>query len=697
MNRKLILFLIVLAAICTVSYAAAAEDSALIVDDNATVTESLAADETVDMEESANDDFVIGEEKTNQNDGTYRNIQRQIDEANEGDTIYLNGTYYCDYLINVNKTVKIVGLNGGAEIRYNSSNEYTSPFFNIEKGASNVVLTNIRFVGGIFLWGGAITWQGDNGKMINCDFIDNTARGKNAIGGAVLILGENCTIADSTFRNNIAYLHGGAIMCNGTGCIITNCEFTGNVANGVDGHGGAIVFWADNGLVYNCNFTNNHCTDFGGAISVLKNNIRVTNCEFNSNFVTNEITNNKQGGGAIFSASNKLIVDNCTFIANSAPKAYGGAISLSENDTIKKSFFRDNYAYRGNDLVYYSANVISNHFVIDYNESVEDAVYGIPVQQLLNFNNILDKIKVNSTVVFSAGMIFEYASSGSILVTVEGGTIDTKNIRVLNHTEAKIVYNESTQIITVSNLDVGNYILRVTTTPDENHTAVDGDLNVTVKKATAVISASDLTVALKSDAVWAITVIDSRDNKTIPNMDVTLKVYTGSKYDTVHLKTDANGVASYRTGALGKGTHKVEVSINHKGYNFVPVTSSISVIKQQPLVFKLQKRSNTKGGSLLSYRALDKKTKKGLKGIKIEVRIYTGNTYKSYFMKTKKIKDAKKKKVYVGAFGFSTNDFSAGKHKVVILPASIKYKGSVTTYIKIKKSATKGPKFFRVV
>ncbi len=688
MNKKLILFLIVLISLCAVSYASAADDGDLIAQDN-TDMETQAVDGTIEIEESSQDDV-----KLDSNDNTYRNIQREIDAADEGATIYLNGTYYCDYLINVNKTINIVGMGDGAEIRYNSSKEYTTPFFNIEKGASNVALNNLKFVGGIFLWGGAITWQGDNGKIVNCDFIDNTARGTNAIGGAVLILGENCSIKDSTFNNNYAYLHGGAIVCNGSGCNIKNCEFNGNVADGEKGHGGAIVLWADNCVISDCEFANNHCTDYGGAISVLQDDNKVVNCKFDSNYVSDSFDNEKSpGGGAIFSASNGLIIDNCNFTANKAPKAYGGAISLSENDTLKNSFFKDNDAVLGNDLVYYCPNVISNTFVIDYNETTADAIYGIPVQELLDSNNKFDKIKLNSSVKFSAGVIFEYGHPEPIHVTVEGGTIEEKNIRVLNHREANITFVDNE--LTVYGLGVGDYVLRVTTTPDENHTAVDGDLNITVKKATAVISGSKVTVALKSGSAWTITVVDSKDNKPIANTKVSLKIYTGTKYKIVNVTTNDKGVASFKTKDLAAGSHKVEVSLNHDGYNFNTLTSSIKVVKQTALKYKLQSRVNGKGGSLLSYLVLNKKTGKGINGIKIKVLIYTGKTYKTYTLKTKKIKS--NKKTFKGAMGFSTNDFSAGKHKVIIKPANIKYKGSVTTYIKIKKSATKGPKFFRQI
>ena len=703
MNRKVILVLLILVSIIALSQVSASDDTDMAISDNADDAQVIM--DTGAEEDIASDDDVLqsNEEILSVNEG-YRNIQDEIDNAQENATIYLNGDYVCDYLINVNKTVKIIG-NGTVTIKYNGSSDLISPFFYINKTAPNVVLSNIKFIGGTFLWGGAITWQGENGTISNCEFSNNHASSdKYAIGGAVLIMANNVNVADCIFSDNQADMHAGALMCNGTVGVISNCEFRGNKANNAKGHGGAVTIFGSNYIVKNCSFTDNSASDYGGAISVLNgyDNI-IQNCTFTQNNVKADIIEGEyQGGGAIFSASYYLTVDNCTFIGNLARQSRGGAISLSNNDTVNGSYFKDNFALYGNDLAYICRAITYNHFVIDFNETLIQALditVGNQTSEdlfesfLLYFNNTIEKIKMDSSVVFSAGLIFKYGASGSIYVTVDGGSIESKNIRVLNQPNAKITFTNN--LLTVSNLPVGKYTLRVTTTPDENHTAVDGDLTITVNKATAVLSASKVTVALKSGSSWTIKIVDSRDNKPISGLKITLKVYTGKKYKTVTVTTNSNGVASYMTKSLTAGTHKVVASASHSGYNFNTVSSSITVVKQTALKFKLQAKSSDNGGAVLSYMALNKKTKKGVNGIKMKVLIYTGKTYKTFILKTKKIKG--KKKTYQGAFGFATNQFSAGTHKVVIMPESIKYKGSVKTSIVIKKSATKGLKYFRKV
>ena len=696
MNKKIILLLLILISICAISHVSALEDSDAITFDNSGDIAAQIVDENddADLESSIGEDTElesqIDDEKLN-ND--YRNIQTEIDKAKDGDTINLTGNYISDYIINVNKSVTIQGLGEGAVLKYNGTNVVQTPFFNVN--ASNVVLKNIKFVGSLFGFGGAITWLKDDGAMINCEFRENIASGEYAIGGAVMMFGNNCNVTNCTFVNNRASQFGGAICWNGTNGIIEDCKFIGNEATtDEEGKGGgALTILSDNCLITNCVFTDNKCPDYGGAISVLNNNNTVIrNCEFRGNSISEKRDDDNQSGGAIFSACWGMMVDNCTFIGNSAPEAYGGAISLSNWDTVKNSHFELNKAVLGSNLIEYCPNVTFNYFVLAYDEIIENAVVvGMSPNDLKALNNTFEKIKINSSVIFTAGMVFKYGASGSIRVEVDGGEIYRENITVLNQPNA--IINFENNVLTVSNLPVGTYTLRVVTTPDENHFSVESDLNITVEKATAVVRASKLTVALKSGAIWTIKIVDSRNNRPLANMKLTLNVYTGSKFKTVVVYTNSKGEASYNTRDLSAGTHKIVVSASDKSYNLNTISSSITVVKQTALKYKVFKKQDGKSGALRSFIVTNKKTKKGVNGVKVKVLIYTGKKYKTYVLKTKKIKS--KKKTYNGALGFATNDFSVGKHKVVLMPENIKYKGTLTISIKIKKSATKGPKFFR--
>jgi 5-hydroxyisourate hydrolase-like protein (transthyretin family) len=241
-------------------------------------------------------------------------------------------------------------------------------------------------------------------------------------------------------------------------------------------------------------------------------------------------------------------------------------------------------------------------------------------------------------------------------------------------------------VLTVSNLAVGKYTLRVTTTPDADHNAVDSDLSVTVNRARASIKATKTTVALKKSGKFSVTLVDSKTGKGIANMKVTLKVYTGKKCKTVTLRTNSKGVANYQTKKLAKGSHKVIISAKHSGYDFYPVTTSIKVVKQKAIKFKVN-RKTAKDGASLSITVLDKKTKKHLNGVKVKLLIYSG----SKLVRTEILKTLTKygKK---GIVGYATNELSVGNHKVKIVAGDIRYSGSSKSGLKILKSAKAYPK-----
>ncbi len=300
------------------------------------------------------------------------------------------------------------------------------------------------------------------------------------------------------------------------------------------------------------------------------------------------------------------------------------------------------------------------------------------------YNSINATLKIDvckvSKISFSAGMVFEYGGSGVIHMIVEGGTVSRNNIEVVGHPEAKITLANND--ITVSNLPVGTYVLRVISTPEEGSAPATGTASINVRKATAVIQASKITVAYKKGYKWSIRLINSRTGKPISNMQLTLKVFTGNKYKTVTVKTDSNGVATYQTRSLSKGTHKIIVSAAHDGYNFNTLTSSIKVIKPKELIFKVKKKTS-KDGASLSITVKDKKTKKPINGVKIKLLIYTGKKYKTVILKTKT------QGKFKGVAGYATNKLSVGNHKVKIVPKSIEYSGTKTSSMKIKKSAKK--------
>ena len=53
-------------------------------------------------------------------------------------------------------------------------------------------------------FGGAVAWYGDNGAVIDCSFINSSITTNNGIGGGIYFNGKNCSLLNSTFKNNFA-------------------------------------------------------------------------------------------------------------------------------------------------------------------------------------------------------------------------------------------------------------------------------------------------------------------------------------------------------------------------------------------------------------------------------------------------------------------------------------------------------------
>lgn len=647
------MILIVLLSICAVSHVSAADDSDCISADISNETMAQAVDETEDSTISADEDVaVLSEGSKTYNITPSDSIQEAIYNANPGDTINLTGTFELEESIIIDRSISIIG--SGALIK---NKPLTDPprLFVINSAASNVVLNGLNFFSGYP--NGAILWEGSEGCIKNCGFYQNAVVGNS--GGALILRGNNCNVTGCTFEKNNANQNGGAISLEGNNCRVTKCTFIENYAS-----------------------VN------GGAIFVSGDENKISQCEFNGNYVKSLIEGDiVTGGGAIY-ASKTLIIDDCTFNKNKANGSYGGAVYLDYHGIIQNSIFNGNSALKGNDIAVNSVyasfiQVKYNNVKLDYKESVAQSVYGIAESVLRSGDNhnVFDKTRQNSQVNFVSGMIFDYGSSGSVSVIVYGGKIESSKIRVLNHPEAKIKF--SNNVLTVSGLAVGTYTLRVTTTPDDDHNPVDSDLKVTVKRAPAAIKATKTTVALKKSGSFSVTIVNSKTGKGIANMKVTLKVFTGKKYKKVTRKTNSKGVVKYKTKSLSKGNHKVIVSATHKGYTFRSVSTSIKVVKQKAIKFRVKSKTH-KDGSSLSITILNKKTKKPINGVKVKLLIYSGTK----LVKTEILKSLTREK-NKGVVGFATNELSIGTHKVKIVTYDIRYSGSAKSSMKILKSAKK--------
>lgn len=205
-----------------------------------------------------------------------------------------------------------------------------------------------------------------------------------------------------------------------------------------------------------------------------------------------------------------------------------------------------------------------------------------------------------------------------------------------------------------------------------------------VTKKSVKIKPTALTTVYNSGKTFKIKVLDS-SNKPVKGVELRLKVYTGKKYKTKYVTTNANGIATYKASTLSKGTHKIVISaVNAKATS----KNSKVVIKPRAITIKAKSfKVNTAdfAGGCIDIQVKDKSSKKGLNGVSLTLKIKNGKKYKTVKLVTGYDSDDKKN----GIAGIITNQYLVGTHKVTIKPTSKNYKGSATAKIVITKSAKK--------
>lgn len=312
------------------------------------------------LENSQND--IVESSEITLNGGKFSDIQKAIDNVVDGGTIHLNGYYSAqnnDSVIYVNKNIRIAG---GLDTVLDGKN--ISCIFSIQKTGSNCQISNLKFVNGMDVHGGAMIILGKNVVVENSVFENNYA---NHSGGAIYVLsifndsgrypeeGENLIIKNCNFTNNFAQVAAGAIGVYGNNTQVIGCNFVSNKVKPATNHksyGGAIQIGRDEynlcSYVVNCNFIGNEAiahdlnNSHGGA-GCVRAGITYQNCKFINNSAD-------QGGALTYHASG--IIEDCVFINNSA-KLYGGALSTGYMDmdmdlkVINCNFEQNNAPYGG--------------------------------------------------------------------------------------------------------------------------------------------------------------------------------------------------------------------------------------------------------------------------------------------------------------------------------------------------------------
>ena len=232
--------------------------------------------------------------------------------------------------------------------------------------------------------------------------------------------------------------------------------------------------------------------------------------------------------------------------------------------------------------------------------------------------------------------------------------------------------------VKIDALSAGKYAVYASFNGDDDYLDCDYTSSLTVnsvpdKKISLTITPTALTTTYNSGKTFNIKVVDA-SGKAVSGVKLTLKVYTGSKYKTVTVTTNAKGIASYKASTLALGKHKVTVSLADNKYQASAKTSSIKINKAKTTVKAPKVTGKFKKSKFFKVTIKNKATKKAVSKIKVKIKVFTGKKSKTYTVKTNKKGIAK----------FNIKKLKKGTHKVVISSGNKNYIISKKSSIKIK-------------
>jgi len=250
----------------------------------------------------------------------YSSIQDAIDDASNGDIIFVyNGTYYENILIN-KSYLTIEGENKETTIIDGSSKPTDGLYFSgYPNRADYVVLKGftIRNCG----WG----WAGSGIKISskNNEIMDNIISGNNFHG--IYLSSDNNIITGNIITSNGAY-----------GIILPNDNENNNITNNIIGlnyYDGISLYYSNNNIISDNTITSNerHGINFYYSRNIITNNT---------------ISSNKGNGINIICSSNNIIK--------------GNTISSNNGDGICLTGVMDGYPPCTNNIIYHN-NFISNN------------------------------------------------------------------------------------------------------------------------------------------------------------------------------------------------------------------------------------------------------------------------------------------------------------------------------------------------
>ena len=255
--------------------------------------------------------------------GVYPSIQAAIDDASQGDTVWVaDGTYTDEGNFDIDfkgKAITVRSENGPENCIIDCQRERRG--FDFHNGEDkNSVLDGFTIANGFATesGGAAIRCTASSPTITNCIIVGNSA--KDYGGGMYNSYNSNPTLINCTFSENsaestVSMLGNGGGMCNmvNSSPTLTNCTFSGNSAS--YSGAGMYNYQGSSPTLIKCTFSANSAKHGGGMYNSYDSDPTLTNCTFSEN--------SAEYGGAMKNYESAPTLINCTLTGNSAEMGGG--------------------------------------------------------------------------------------------------------------------------------------------------------------------------------------------------------------------------------------------------------------------------------------------------------------------------------------------------------------------------------------
>lgn len=433
----------------------------------------------------------------------------------------------------------------------------------------------------------------------------------------------NLTVDNSTFKNHIA-IEGAAIRFNKDSYSTDMAILT----------------------VTNSRFINNTARYWGGAISTCKDvYLTISDSIF--------INNSARNGGAIFADQSEGIISNCIFEGNVA----------ANRDNETTDYLNKHYKSTGSPI-----DIVFKYYLDLYDKDIPNWKNEYYFPQYQYGNQILSsdsRVAYFGSAVFAHNLLLENNYWGLNLK-------DRNDLYV-----GRIINPSNTMVpaIWVNCID-GSFVLS-----DNGTVEMPDYVPVSPDKKEVVVTVTQHGNELRKSNI-TVNVVDALTNEAIANQEVLIVLSHGMYLPLV---TDENGTAVYEV-AENIGSYYVSTTVEIPGYRAVEVISNATIVPQKINVKASSLSTTYNSGKKLTITVLDSENKTLGIPVHLQLKVFTGNTPKLYFVST----NAKGIAYFTPA-----TKVAVGTHKVEITSSDGEFEFSkVTTTIKISKAKTtiKAPK-----